>query len=307
MTGGAGFIGAHTVRELLSRGIQVRVLDNFMTGSRANLKEFEKGIELIEGDIRDARDVRRALRGVEAVFHLAAIRSVMKSVENPFLAHDVNATGTLRLLDEAARRRVKHFILTSTSAVYGAAAARAQKEEGRLSPISPYGSAKLAAEDYARCYFLEKNLPTTIFRIFNVYGPRQNPESRYSLVIPGVLSKIYRGRRPVIDGSGAQARDFIFIGDVLEAFMKALGNKRAFGKVYNLGSGRAASINELVSLLLKITGSSLKPVHGPRRAGDPDRTCADMRHIRKDLGWKPKVALRRGLEETVAWAKRRES
>ena len=304
VTGGAGFVGLHAIDALLKRGYRVRVIDNFMTSRRENLFPYRKKIEVIEGDIRNHAAVRRAMRGVDAVFHFAAIRSVAKSVEDPFLAHEVNATGTLVLLDEAHRAGVRHFIFTSTSAVYGATPMRFQKEGGELIPISPYGIAKLASEKYAAYYFLEKKFPTTSVRIFNVYGPRQNPESKYSLVIPGVLSKILGGQSPVIDGDGKQSRDFIYIADVLDAIFKILGNPKSFGKVYNLGSGRTVSIHRLATSLLKLCASRLKPVRGPRRPGDPDVTCADISKIFKELNWKPTVTLEQGLRKTVEWAQK---
>ena len=299
VTGGAGFVGRHTAGALLKKGFRVCLLDNFSNSSRAALKPYAAAIKLVEGDIRHVQDVRKALAGIDAVFHFAALRSVVKSVEDPFLSHEVNATGTLLLLEEANKAGVRHFIFTSTSAVYGAAISRVQKETGALRPISPYGMAKLLAEHYVRYYFEEKGMPATSVRIFNVYGPRQNPESQYSLVVPGILSKILKGRRPVIDGTGEQARDFIYIGDIVEAFFKILGNKKSSGQVYNLGSGTAASVNTLVKTLLGLTASGLKPIHGPRRPGDPDRTCADISKIKRELGWRPKVSLKEGLKKTI--------
>ena len=299
VTGGAGFVGSHMIGALLERGLRVRVLDNFSCSNRRTLDPFRKKIELVEGDVRNVRDVKKAVRGQDVVFHFAAIRSVVKSVENPLVAHEVNASGTLLLLEESAKAEVKHFIFTSTSAVYGASISRFQREDAEKKPMSPYGVAKLAAEHYARYYFSEKKLPTTSVRIFNVYGPRQNPESKYSLVVPGVLSKIARQTPPVIDGSGDQARDFIYIGDILAAFFKIAGNRKAHGKVYNLGSGKTTSIKRIVDTLLKLSGSSLKAVHGPRRPGDPDRTCADISKIRRELGWSPRVSLEEGLRKTV--------
>ncbi|HTL70261.1 MAG TPA: NAD-dependent epimerase/dehydratase family protein [Candidatus Eisenbacteria bacterium] len=301
VTGGAGFVGLHLVDAALARGLRVRVLDNFSTASPSNLKPYARRIEVVRGDIRDPRAARRAVKGMDAVFHCAAIRSVMKSVEDPFLAHEVNATGALVMLDASSAAGVKHFLFTSTSAVYGLAVAPRQREDGKLRPMSPYGVAKLAAELYANYYFLEKGLPTTSVRIFNVYGPRQNPESRYSLAVPGILDRIRRGRPPVVDGTGRQARDFVYVGDLMAACFAILGNPKSYGKSYNIGSGRATSVNDLVRNLLSITGSRLKPVHGPRRKGDPERTCADVGLIRRELGWKPKVGLNRGLTEVVRW------
>lgn len=303
VTGIGGFVGRHALDALLARGFKVRGLDNFSASRKADLGPLLKKIELVEGDIRDPKVVRRAMAGVDAVFHFAAIRSVVKSVEDPFTAHAVNATGTLLLIEEAVNAHVRHFIFTSTSAVYGSALARRQKEESILKPISPYGIAKLAAEGYVKYYHLEKKLPTTCVRIFNVYGPRQNPESRYSLAIPGLLSKILKNERPVIDGDGNQSRDFIYIGDVVSALFSILGNKKSYGQIYNLGSGRTTSIQHLTERLLKLSGSRLKPVYGPRRPGDPELTCADISKIRKELGWKPRISLTEGLKKTVKSAR----
>ncbi len=305
ITGAAGFVGRHMIDASLARGFKVRGLDNFMCSSKKDfIRDYGKKIDFVEGDIRDFKDAEKAVKGMDAIYHFAAIRSVVKTVEDPFVAHEVNATGALYLLEACLRAKVKHYVFTSTSAVYGAAIAAKQREDGALLPMSPYGVAKLAAENYAKYYFHEKGLPTTCMRIFNVYGPRQNPESRYSLAIPGLLAKIYAGERPVIDGSGEQARDFVYIGDVIDAFFRVLGKPRTYGKSYNLGAGRAYSINTLTDNLLHLTDSKLKPVHGPRRPGDPDRTCADVSLIRKDAGWRPRVSLKEGLKRTVeSWQK----
>ena len=300
VTGAGGFVGCHMIDALLKRRMKVRALDNFSCSSRKSfIKDYSKKVDLVECDIRNPRDVKKSVRGMDAVFHFAAIRSVVKTVEDPLLSHEVNATGALLLLHHSREARVKHFVFTSTSAVYGDALADAQKESGRLNPISPYGMAKLLAERYAKYYYFESGLPTTSVRIFNVYGPRQNPESKYSLAVPGILSKIYNNERPVVDGSGGQSRDFVYIADVLDAFFKILGNKKAYGKVYNLGFGRATAINTLVKTLIRLTGTKLKPIHGPRRPGDPDRTCADVSLIRRELGWAPKTSLEKGLEKVV--------
>ena len=299
VTGGAGFVGLHMVDALLARGVNVRVLDNFMCSRRETLAPYLKRIELIEGDIRNPKDVQKAVHGADAVFHLAAIRSVVKTVEDPIVAHEVNATGTLLLLHAAKQAGVQHFIFTSTSSVYGEAIGRRQREESFLKPISPYGIAKLAAEGYARYFFREKKFPTTSVRIFNVYGPRQNPESKYSLLVPGVLSKISKGERPLIDGTGEQSRDFIYIEDVLDALFRILGNPKSYGQVYNLGSGQSTPVKRIVQTLLRLTGSKLKPIHGLRRPSDPERTCADISKVNKELGWKPRVSLEAGLKKTV--------
>ncbi|MBI4352508.1 MAG: GDP-mannose 4,6-dehydratase [Candidatus Omnitrophica bacterium] len=304
VTGGAGFLGLHLVDAFLARGVKVRVMDNFMASSRENFKGYLRKVDFREADVRDEREVKKAAAGVDVVFHFAAIRSVVRTIEEPLLAHEVNATGTLLLLHHASKAGIRHFIFTSTSAVYGEAPAARQREDGKLEPISPYGMAKRLAEHYAQYYYREKRLPTTCVRIFNVYGPRQNPESKYSLVIPAVLSGILKNRAPIIDGAGGQERDFVYVGDVLEAFFRILGNPKAFGQIYNLGFGKAYPIRTLVEKLLKWCGSDLKPIHGPRRPGDPDRTCADIGKIRREIGWAPKISLDEGLRRTVEWARK---
>lgn len=303
ITGIAGFLGRHMTAALLARGWSVSGLDNFSCSDPSALSAFGRRIRLVRGDVRDERAVRRALEGVDTVFHFAAIRSVARSVEDPYLSHEVNATGTLVLLDRSVRAGVGRFLFTSTSAVYGRAIRPYQKEDGRLEPISPYGMAKLLSEQYVRYHWETHGLPATSVRIFNVYGPNQNPESKYSLVVPGVLSRVLRGRPPVIDGSGEQQRDFIYVDDVLGALLRLHGARRSYGDVYNLGSGRAVSIVRLVRMLASASGSRLRPEHGPRRPGDPDRTCADISKIRRAVGWAPRVTLERGLEETVRWAR----
>lgn len=310
VTGGAGFLGLHLTDALLARGARVRVLDNFSCSSRENYRPYRRKVELIEGDIRDPRAVARAVRGVDAVFHLAAIRSVVKTVEDPVLSHEVNATGALLLLDAAARARVRSFVFTSSSAVYGDArlsgrqAGRVQRENIRPAPISPYGTAKLAAEHYARYYWLSAGLGAASIRIFNVYGPRQNPDSKYSLAVPGLLSKILAGKAPVIDGSGEQSRDFVYVDDVVRALLLAASKPRARGESFNVGSGVASSVNRLASHLLRLVGArGLRPKHGPRRPGDPEVTRADVGKIRSVLGWKPRVGLEEGLRRTVEWAR----
>lgn len=301
VTGAAGFVGRHLLDALLRRKFEVTALDNFSNSSPADARPYRKNCRWIVGDIRNEKRVKTAVKGIDAVFHLAAIRSVVRSVEDPLLNHEVNATGTLNLLGAAAHSGVKHFIFTSTSAVYGEALAAFQREEGPFKPISPYGMAKFLSEQYARHFFNAYGLPTTSVRIFNVYGPRQNPESKYSLVVPGVMSKILKNERPVIDGTGEQTRDFIYIDDLIDAFFKILGNPKTFGKVYNLGSGKAHSIKTLVNRVVALSGSGLKPRFGPRRPGDPDRTCASIEKMRAELRWEPRVSLSEGLEATVRW------
>ncbi len=301
VTGAAGFVGRHLMTVLLSQGIRIHALDNFSCSDPKTLGSLARDAKWFRDDIRNASSVKKAMAGVDVVYHLAAIRSVVRSVEDPFLSHEVNATGTVVLLEAAAGEGIEHFLFTSTSAVYGENGRSHQGEEGPFCPVSPYGIAKLASENYATHYFAHKGIPTTSFRIFNVYGPAQNPESKYSLVIPGVMSRILKGESPVIDGTGKQKRDFVYIDDVLSAMLVATKQPRSFGRVYNVGSGQSVSVLELVQKLIKLSGKNLKPKFGPRRPGDPDSTRADVSRLRRELGWRPEFDLEAGLTRTVQW------
>ncbi len=302
VTGGAGFIGSHIVEALLSHGERVNVLDNFSTGFRRNLKPYRGDIHLIKGDIRDRRAVRKAMEAVSHVFHEAAIRNVAKSVEDPFLCHDVDATGTLILLEEALRRRVERFIYASSSAVYGDVRKFPQRETDPLRPVSPYGSAKLAGEHYCINFFSSHGLPAVCLRYFNVYGPRQNPESKYSSVIPAFIDKLVRGKVAVVDGTGRQSRDFVYVGDVAEANLKAaFGDKRSLGKVINIATGRAYSVLDVLKAVARAAGLKPKMRFGPPRPGDAAKTLGDISQARKCLGWRPDVGFEEGVMKTVHW------
>lgn len=298
VTGASGFVGRHLIRRLLLEGIRVNALDNFSNSDARTLGSLAKSARWYKADVRDAAAVRRAVRGVDVVYHLAAIRSVVKSVEDPILAHDVNATGSLITLEESARAGVKQFLFTSTSAVYGENGRSLQNESGPFCPVSPYGIAKLVSEAYAAHYARFRGLNTISFRIFNVYGPQQNPESKYSLVVPGVLSRILAGKAPRIDGTGRQQRDFVYIDDVISALWLATGRNDLSGRVFNIGSGNRTAIKDLVGTLIRLTSKRIRPEHGPRRPGDPDSTRADVRALRR-LGWRPKIDLQEGLRRTV--------
>ncbi|MCX5714086.1 MAG: NAD-dependent epimerase/dehydratase family protein [Candidatus Omnitrophica bacterium] len=238
VTGGAGFIGSNIVEELVRLKVdEIRVLDNFSAGSKDNIKPLLDRITLLEGDIRDNKILSKALRGIDFVIHMAALRSVAKSVEDPVETHDVNATGTLNLLIAAKEAGAKRLIYSSTCATYGDAKKFPQKESDEVAPISPYGASKLAGETYCRVFAKTLGLETVSLRYFNVYGPRQNPESRYSSVVPGFIFDIMKNRIPIIDWDGKQSRYFVFVKDVVQANLLAIKANNASGEVFNVGNG----------------------------------------------------------------------
>ncbi|MBF0253888.1 MAG: NAD-dependent epimerase/dehydratase family protein [Candidatus Omnitrophica bacterium] len=302
VTGGAGFIGSNIVESLVKLGKRVAVLDDFSSGQMEHIRPFLKHIRLCRGDIRSPKDVKTAMKDCSIVIHQAAIRSVPKSVDKPLLSHDVNTTGTLVLLNEAVRRGVKRFVYASSSSAYGDVRKFPQKETDPLRPLSPYGVSKLCAENYCYTYFDNHGLKTVSLRYFNVYGPRQNPESLYSAVVPAFIDQIRRGKVPVIDGTGKQSRDFTYVGDVVRAnLLAALGPGSLGGSVFNIAAGSDYSVNTILSLIAKHMGVRVKPAHGPARRGDAMRTYADISAAKTKLKWMPKMPLDEGLKETVRW------
>src|SRR3989338_8056193 len=242
VTGGAGFIGSNIVEELVRRKEGVRVLDSFITGKKENLEPFSGKVEVIEGDIRDRDILRSALKGVDFVLHQAALRSVPKSVEDPFTTNDINVFGTLNLLAAARDAGVKRVVYASSSSVYGYAKKFPQKETHLTMPISPYGVSKLAAENYCVTFAKTFGLETVSLRYFNVFGPRQNPESKYSAVIPAFIFKMLKGERPLVDWDGKQSRDFTYIANVVEANLKACSVPGISGEVFNVACGETTSV-----------------------------------------------------------------
>jgi len=302
VTGGAGFIGSNIVGALVRTKRKIAVLDDFSTGFKHNLAAFGKRITIVRGDIRDITAVNRVMKGVDTVIHQAAIRSVPKSVDNPLLSHEVNASGTLVLLHAAVKHRVRRFVYASSSSVYGDVKHFPQKESDPLLPLSPYGASKLAAENYCYCFYNNHGLRTVSLRYFNVYGPRQNPESLYSAVVPAFIDKIRQGKPPVVDGSGRQSRDFTYVGDVVAANLRAaFGPASLGGKVFNIASGHDYSVLDILNVIAKNMGVRPRCVFGPPRRGDARRTFADISAARRKLGWKPRVDLNKGLRETVLW------
>ncbi|MFH1407079.1 MAG: SDR family oxidoreductase [Candidatus Omnitrophota bacterium] len=314
VTGGAGFIGSNIVEELLRRGEKVRVLDNFLTGTKHNITlalenaakskgqaAIKKNFELVRGDIRNLDACKKASKGIEYVLHQAALRSVPKSVENPFLTNEINVLGTLNMLMAAKEARVRRFVYASSSSVYGDVSSFPQKESMPAKPISPYGVSKLAGENYAVAFAKTLGLETVSLRYFNVFGPRQNPESKYSAVIPALLSRILKNKPPVVEWDGRQSRDFTYVANVVEANIKAARAKGISGEVINVACGSTISILEILKSLDKILGKTPKPLYAQKRPGDVRKTYADISKLRRLLWINKLVEFEKGLRSTVQW------
>ncbi|HEY45593.1 MAG: hypothetical protein AMJ88_13960 [Anaerolineae bacterium SM23_ 63] len=298
VTGGAGFIGSHLVRALLERGDQVRVLDNLSTGRRENLTDLD--VTLIEGDIRDLNTVLQAVSGISHLYHLAALISVQASVEDPLDCYAVNLNGSLNVLWAAQQAGVSRVVLASSAAVYGDTDKKVD-ETVKTRPLSPYASSKLAMEQAAQLFATTSNLPTVSLRCFNVYGPRQSPDSPYAAVIPIFIRDMLEGRPPTIHGDGKQTRDFVSVEDVVQAFILATEMEEALGDVFNIGGGASISILDLAHTLQQIIPNSLDPIYAPSRLGDIRFSEADITRAESALGFRPTTDLKEGLQITVEW------
>lgn len=300
VTGGAGFIGSHLVDELARRGRPVRVLDDLSTGLRSNLAG--SGVELVEGSLTDPAAVARAVQGAGVVYHLGALASVARSVENPGATHAACATGTLNLLDAARRAGVRRVVYAASSSAYGGhSAPGGQTEDLPLVAKSPYAAAKLAGELYMQAFAHTYGIETVRVRFFNIFGPRQRADSPYSGVIALFTAAMAAGRAPVIQGDGLQARDFTYVANAVQALARAAEAPDASGNVYNVGTGNSVTLLELVAALNRILGTDLVPTFAPPRAGDVKFSRADIRRTRADLGYEPTVSFEAGLEKTVDW------
>jgi len=301
VSGGAGFIGSHLVDRLLGDGFEVVVLDNLYCGRVENVKQHigEEGFRFVQGDVRDSSVVKELVRGVDAVFHLAALVSVPESFKDPVLTNDVNVGGTLNLLRACVGSDVKRFVYVSSCAVYGEAESLPLREDYPLRPASPYAVSKLAAENYVRVFYEVFGLETVCLRFFNVYGSRQL-YSEYSGVITQFISCLTKDRPLVIFGDGEQTRDFVQVRDVVEANMLALKNKGVVGETFNVATGVATTINQLANVLLSAANRThLKMVHSEPRKGDIKHSVADISKTRRKLHYDPKVLLKDGLEELL--------
>jgi nucleoside-diphosphate-sugar epimerase len=301
VTGGAGFIGSNIVEELVKKGEDVRVLDNLSTGNEENLAPFMDKIEFIKGDIRSESDVKKAVDGMDFVIHQAALRSVAKSVEAPVPTNDVNVWGTLNMLLIAEENKIKRFVYASSSSAYGDCEVFPQSEKLCPDPISPYAVSKLAGEHYARMFAKTMDLETVSLRYFNVFGPRQNPESKYSAVIPAFIEKYVKDEPCVIDGTGEQSRDFTYVKNVVDANIASCHAEGVSGMVFNVACGESYSVNETARAIGEIMGKDIPPVFGPKRKGDVLKTYADITALKEKLGVTPAVDFYEGLKRTVAW------
>jgi UDP-glucose 4-epimerase len=307
VTGGAGFIGSHIVDELVRRGEHVRVLDNFSTGKRANLQlptsnlQLPTAIDIIEGDIRDRDAVQRAVTGVDYVLHQAALPSVQRSVDDPLTTNEINVTGALNVLLAAREARVKRVVFASSSAVYGNSPTLPKHETMPTNPLSPYAVSKLAGETYCRVFYEIYGLPTVALRYFNVFGPRQDPNSQYSAVIPLFIAAMLRGDPPTIYGDGLQSRDFTYVANVVRANLLACDRDEAIGQVMNVACGERYTLLDLHRDLVKLTGRVLQPIFAPARPGDVKHSMAAIEQAQQTLGYAPVVDWREGLRRTVEW------
>ncbi|MEM3386090.1 MAG: NAD-dependent epimerase/dehydratase family protein [Nitrososphaerales archaeon] len=294
VTGGCGFIGSHLVRSLIERGYNVIIFDNFSHASCLGVD----GATLIKGDVRFKPALENALNGVDAVYHLAALTDVRESVRKPLLYHKVNSDGTLNVLECCRRVGVKNLIYTSSCAVYGEPVKLPIDEEHPLKPLSPYAASKLCAEAFCRSYASCYDVNVTVFRLFNVYGPRQS--DHYAGVISEFVKRVKGGKPPVIYGSGEQSRDFIYVGDVVDCLIRALESEQSGFELLNLGSGKAVKVNELAEHVLKLIGNvNLSPIRKPAKRFEIFASCADTSRVEKKLNFKPKKSIVDGLTELL--------
>jgi UDP-glucose 4-epimerase len=299
VTGGAGFIGSHLVEALLERGHHVRVVDNFCTGDRANLAGVAADIELIEADIRDETAVTVAVDGAEVVYHQAALPSVPRSVADPITSHAACATGTLNVLQAARSSGVRRVVYAASSSAYGNSVRLPKRESDPTNPLSPYAVAKLAGEHYCKAFHEVYGLETVRLRYFNVYGPRQSPDSPYAAVIPKFLEAMLANRPPTVYGDGTQSRDFTFVADAVQANLLAAEAPSAPGNVYNVACGERTSLLELIDQINALLGTSIQPVLQPARKGDVQHSQADIERAHQDLGYVPRVLVAEGVRRCL--------
>ncbi len=301
VTGGAGFIGSHLCEALVKRGARARVLDNLMTGHRANLAHLAGQIDFVEASIGDYAATRRAAEGVSVIFHEAAIPSVPRSVAEPRLNHETNVDGTFNVLMAAREAGVRRVVYAASSSAYGETEVLPKVESMLPSPLSPYAAAKLFGEYYCQVFARVYGLETVALRYFNVFGPRQDPSSPYSGVISKFVTSLLAGERPVIYGDGEQSRDFTYIDNVVDANLRAAEAPEANGQTINIGVGARVTLNQLLAELQRILGTDLKPHYEEARAGDVRHSLADITLARRLLGYEAGTSLAEGLRRTVEW------
>jgi len=301
VTGGAGFIGSHIATALAGRGEEVRVLDNLSTGFRHNLDHLAGRVTLIEGDINDAAVVREALAGVEVVFHQAALASVPRSVEQPLDTHHHCVTGTVNLLNEARHAGVRRVIYAASSSAYGDQPFSSKRETDLPVPLSPYAAAKLAGEYYCQAFYHTYGLETVGIRYFNVFGPRQDPGSPYSAVIPLFITWMLSGESPRVYGDGLQSRDFTYVDNVVHGNLLAAEAVDAPGRIINVAAGRQTTLLQLIAELNDVLSTDITPEHGPPRVGDVRESLADITLARSVLKYEPQVSFEEGLRRSIEY------
>lgn len=307
VTGGAGFIGSHLATRLVDLGHRVRVLDNYSTGHPENLAHLEGRVEMHEADLRDPAACERACRGVEFVFHEAAMGSVPKSIDDPQTSHDVNINGTFNLLRAAANAGVRRVIYAGSSSVYGDTNESPKHEGITPQPLSPYAVQKLTGEYYCSVFTRCFGLDTITLRYFNVFGPRQDPSSQYAAAIPAFATAILRGESPIVYGDGEQSRDFTHIDNVIDGNLLAMNAERTGGVAINLACGGQITINETIAAINRILGTKIKPQYLAPRAGDVRHSCADIRRARELLQFAPTVGFDEGLKKSIDFYRHLES
>ncbi len=301
VTGGAGFIGSHLVESLLAQGFQVRVFDNFSTGSYANLPQNHQGLEIVEGNVADLQAVNQAVQGVSALVHLAAVASVQASVEDPAGTHASNFLGTLNLLEACRSHGVQRFLFASSAAVYGNGAELPISEKAALQPLTPYAADKLASEYYLEFYSREYGIEPGIFRFFNVYGPRQDPSSPYSGVISIFVDRALSHQAMTIYGDGQQTRDFVYVTDLVTVLVQALTAKTLLPGPVNVGTGTQTSLLDLLDQLRVLVDWPLEAIHQPPRQGDVKHSLADISLLKNRFAFEQNFSFGRGLEELVSY------
>lgn len=303
VTGGAGFIGSHIATALVARGDSVRVLDNFDTGKRENLAHVRGKVEVIEGSIVDAKVVAEAVNGIEVVFHQAALASVPRSVNAPLDTNAVCVTGTVNVLEAARKAGVRRVVYAGSSSAYGNDPTPSKNESIVPVPVSPYAAAKVAAEGYCRAFTATYGLETVTIRYFNVFGPRQDPDSEYSAVIPIFVSFMLRDKRPTVYGDGMQSRDFTYVSDIVRGNLLAADADHVAGQVINVATGKQFTLLDLIAAINAVLGTQIEPVFADPRPGDVRESLADITLARRLLGYEPLVTFDEGLARSIEYYK----
>ncbi len=303
VTGGAGFIGSHITEELVKRGEEVRVLDNFLTGKRENLTPFLDKIELLEGDIREYDTCQKAVEGIDYVLHQAALPSVPRSVSDPIFSNEINITGTLNMLVASQKTGIKSFVFASSSSIYGDDQRLPKKEGNEGNPLSPYALGKLTGEKYCQIFSKLHKFNTVCLRYFNIFGPRQDPFSQYAAAIPNFVTKILNNEQPIIYGDGEQSRDFTYVSNVVEANLLACKAQNVPGEAFNIACGSRTTVNVLIDEIKTILDKNIPSDFCDPRPGDVRHSHADITKAERMLKYNPLITFSEGLEKTISWYK----